>query len=85
MSEAAIRPGAQAWAWLTRRRPGRVRVRLSRDDWYMRALIGVIGLYLVVTLALPLYAMLSKSFSTYQFDLTAYAFQVDEGSGWGPV
>jgi iron(III) transport system permease protein len=59
-------------------------VRLSRDDWHMRALIGVIGLYLVVTLALPLYTMLSKSFSTYQFDLAAFAFQVDEGSGWGP-
>ncbi len=51
----------------------------------MRARIGVIGLYLVVTLALPLYAMLSKSFSTYEFDLSAYAFQVDEGSGWGTV
>ncbi|HUE46132.1 MAG TPA: putative 2-aminoethylphosphonate ABC transporter permease subunit [Aestuariivirgaceae bacterium] len=59
-------------------------MRLSRDDWHMRALIGVIGLYLVVTLALPLYTMLSKSFSTYQFDLTAFALQVDEGGGWGP-
>ena len=28
----------------------------------MRVLLAVIGLYLVVTLALPLYAMLSKSF-----------------------
>ncbi|MGE0212944.1 MAG: putative 2-aminoethylphosphonate ABC transporter permease subunit [Parvibaculaceae bacterium] len=49
----------------------------------MRAFMGVIGLYLVVTLALPLYTMLSKSFSTYRFDLTAYAFQVDTGAGWG--
>ena len=64
--------------------PERVRVRLSRDDWQMRGLIGVIGLYLVITLALPLFTMLSKSFSTYGFDLAAFAFQVDEGSGWGP-
>jgi iron(III) transport system permease protein len=84
VTDAVSRPVGLTWGWLTGR-TGRVRVRLSRDDWHMRALIGVIGLYLVVTLALPLYAMLSKSFSTYQFDLSAYAFQVDEGSGWGAV
>ena len=83
MSDAASRSGIETWGWLTGRR-GHVRVRLSRDDWHMRALIGVIGLYLVVTLALPLYTMLGKSFSTYQFDLGAYSFQADEGGGWGP-
>ena len=83
MSDAARPLPGEAWSWLAGR-SGRVRVRLSRDDWHMRALIGVIGLYLIVTLALPLYTMLSKSFSTYQFDLAAFAFQVDEGSGWGP-
>ncbi len=38
-----------------------VRPKVGRDDLIMRASIGVIGLYLVVTLALPLGVMLSKS------------------------
>ena len=38
-----------------------IKPKVSRDDWTMRAFIGVIGLYLVVTLALPLYTMMSKS------------------------
>jgi len=42
----------------------------------------VIGLYLIVALAFPLYAMLSKSFSTYSFDLNNFEFQVDKGEGW---
>ena len=39
-----------------------LKMRLSRDDVIMRAFMITIGLYLVVTLALPLYTMLSKSF-----------------------
>ena len=35
---------------------------LSRDDWIMRAYMGVVCLYIVATLALPLYVMFSKSF-----------------------
>jgi iron(III) transport system permease protein len=38
-----------------------IRPKLGRDALLMRLLMAVIGLYLVVTLALPLYAMLSKS------------------------
>jgi len=38
-----------------------VKPKSSRDDWMMRAFMGVIGVYLIVALALPLYAMLSKS------------------------
>src|SRR5262245_967236 len=38
-----------------------VRQRVSRDDVLMRAVLGIIGLYLVVTLALPLAIMLAKS------------------------
>ncbi|MFV2093025.1 MAG: hypothetical protein ACC634_08070, partial [Hyphomicrobiales bacterium] len=45
--------------------------QLSSDDWIMRAFMGVIALYLIVSLALPLYTMLSKSFSTFSFDLGA--------------
>ncbi|MHA1523845.1 MAG: putative 2-aminoethylphosphonate ABC transporter permease subunit, partial [Alphaproteobacteria bacterium] len=60
---------------------------LSRDDWVMRAFMGVIALYLIIALALPLYAMLSKSFSTFRFDLNTYEFQVDAGTGagWQPA
>lgn len=39
----------------------RVKPKSSRDDWTMRAFMGVIGVYLIVALAMPLYAMLSKS------------------------
>jgi iron(III) transport system permease protein len=39
-----------------------------------------------VALALPLYAMLSKAFSTYHFDLGQYEVQVsDEAGNFGPV
>jgi iron(III) transport system permease protein len=38
-----------------------VRPETGRDEWIMRALMSLIGLYLVVTLALPLWIMLSKS------------------------
>ncbi len=58
-----------------------VRGKLSRDDIVMRGSMIVIGLYLVVTMVFPLYAMLSKSFSTYTFDLAAYEVQVSDESG----
>ena len=40
---------------------GAVRPVVSRDEWIIRGLMGLIGLYLVVTLAVPLLGMLSKS------------------------
>ncbi|MGX9352913.1 putative 2-aminoethylphosphonate ABC transporter permease subunit [Shimia sp. W99] len=62
--------------------PGRyVKPRLSRDDVMMRSWMIVIALYLVVTLVFPLYAMLSKSFSTYHFDLGQFEFQVSDDDG----
>ena len=42
-----------------------VKPKSSRDDWAMRAMMVVIGTYLVVTLALPLFVMLSKSFEDH--------------------
>jgi len=63
----------------------RVRPKAGRDDWTMRALMAVIGLYLLVALALPLYAMFSKSFETYSFQLAELEFQVDDGNGWSPT
>ena len=59
-----------------------VKPKLSSDDWAMRGFMVLVGLYLLITLALPLYAILSKSFSTYSFDLTGFEIQVDKGEGW---
>ena len=62
--------------------PGRAaRVAVSADDWTKRALMLVIGLYLVFALAMPLYVMLSKAFSTYRFDLDQFEFQVSDETG----
>ncbi len=58
-----------------------VKGKLSRDDIIMRACMGVIALYLVLTLAFPLYTMLSKSFSIYRVDLSQYEFQVSNENG----
>jgi iron(III) transport system permease protein len=58
-----------------------VKGKLSRDDIIMRGGLVVIALYLVISLAFPLYAMLSKSFSTYSFDLSAFEFQVSDEAG----
>jgi len=38
-----------------------VKPKLSRDDWVMRAFVVVIGLWLILTIVMPLYMMLSKS------------------------
>ncbi len=59
-----------------------IRPKTSKDDRIMLGFILVICLYLLITLALPLYAMLSKSFSTFAFDLSNFEFQVDAGDGW---
>lgn len=64
----------------------KIKPKLGRDDWTQRGFMLVIGLYLVVALALPLYAMLSKAFTTYHFDLSQYEVQVsDEAGHFGPV
>ncbi|MCP3688743.1 MAG: putative 2-aminoethylphosphonate ABC transporter permease subunit, partial [Gammaproteobacteria bacterium] len=60
-----------------------IKPKTSKDDRIMSAFMLVIGLYLIVTLAFPLYAMLSKSFSTFSFNLDNFEFQVNEGEGWG--
>ena len=58
-----------------------IKPKLSRDDIIMRGGMIVIALYLLITLAFPLWAMLSKSFSTYRFDLSQYEFQVSDDAG----
>ena len=59
-----------------------IKPKTSKDDRIMVGFILMICLYLLITLAFPLYAMLSKSFSTFAFDLTNFEFQVNTGDGW---
>jgi len=58
-----------------------VKPKLGKDDWLMRGFIAMIAIYLIIALAFPLYAMLSKAFSTYHYDLAQYEFQVSDKSG----
>ncbi|NNE79308.1 MAG: putative 2-aminoethylphosphonate ABC transporter permease subunit [Silicimonas sp.] len=58
-----------------------IKGRLSRDDVIMRLGMVVIAIYLVATMVLPLWAMLSKSFSTFKFDLSGYEIQVSDEAG----
>jgi len=64
-----------------------LRAQLSSDDIVKRGLMIVISLYLLVALAAPLYVLLSKSLSTYQFDLNAFEIQRSDESGanFGPA
>jgi iron(III) transport system permease protein len=41
--------------------PARIRPIISREEWGMRAGLGVIALYLAVTIAIPLFMLLRKS------------------------
>ena len=61
------------------------RQSVSTDELVKRGLMVVISLYLVVALAAPLFVMLSKSVSTYRFDLAQFEFQVSDetGTNWG--
>lgn len=58
-----------------------VREKVGRDALVQRGFMLMIALYLVITLALPLYAMLSKAFSTYVFDLDQFSVQVSDEDG----
>ena len=40
---------------------GKIKHKMSRDDWQMRLFMTIIALYLLVAVAFPLYAILSKS------------------------
>jgi iron(III) transport system permease protein len=75
MASVAERPVAAA----------RIKPRLGRDDFLLRAIMAVIGLYLLITLALPLWAMLSKSFEAYEFRLAQIEIEGFDGSAWQPL
>ncbi len=55
----------------------KVKARASRDDWQMRVFMLVIGLYLMVALAMPLYALLSKSFKNNKGEFIGLANYIE--------
>ncbi|HEX6143811.1 MAG TPA: putative 2-aminoethylphosphonate ABC transporter permease subunit [Geminicoccaceae bacterium] len=65
--------------------PARVRPGIGRDQWALRALAVVIGLYLLITLAFPLWAMLSKSITTYAFRFELIEVEASDGGDWMPL
>ncbi len=74
MAEAAKAPAAL-----------RPLMAIDGDRALQLAFLVAIGLYLILSLAWPLYTMLFKSLTTYRFNLDAYEMQVDSGTGWQPV
>ncbi len=58
-----------------------LRLQISRDDVVKRGLMLVISLYLLIALAAPLYVLLSKSVSTYRFDLDIFEIQRSDETG----
>jgi iron(III) transport system permease protein len=47
--------------------------QVSRDDWMLRGVILLVGLFLVIALVFPLYAMLSKSVENRAGDYVGFA------------
>ncbi|MEI6535731.1 MAG: ABC transporter permease subunit, partial [Verrucomicrobiaceae bacterium] len=62
-----------------------VKPKAGRDDYLMLLFVCLIGLYLVVSLALPIGLMLWKSMEVRTFDYNAIEMQVDTGNGFQPV
>ncbi|MBS9716508.1 putative 2-aminoethylphosphonate ABC transporter permease subunit [Pseudohalocynthiibacter aestuariivivens] len=69
--------------------PGpKIRKKVGTDALIQRGFIVVIALYLIITLAFPLYAMLSKAFEVYNYDLSQFSVQASDEEGnftTGPV
>ena len=51
----------------------RVRPKIGTEGWIMRAGLAGLGLYLTLTVVLPLYALLSKSFENKAGDFIGLA------------
>ncbi len=65
--------------------PATIRARAGRDDRLTLVFVLLIGLYLVISLALPLAVMLWKSTDVRSFDFQAYTVEVDNGQGFRPL
>jgi len=62
--------------------PVRVRPKVGRDDKLTLAFVLMIGLYLIVTLVLPIAFMLFKSTEVRSFAYPAFEIEIDTGSGF---
>jgi iron(III) transport system permease protein len=62
-----------------------IRPKVGRDDRLMLVFLGLLGLYLVVSLALPLVTMLLKSGEVRTYNFDAFDIQIDSGAGFGEV
>lgn len=51
----------------------RIRPKLGRDDWILRGCLVLLGLFLLISILLPLYTMLSKSFQDGSGNLVGLA------------
>lgn len=51
----------------------RIKPKISKDDWVMRLTMVAIALYLLIAIAFPLYALLSKSFENAKGDFIGLA------------
>jgi iron(III) transport system permease protein len=59
-----------------------IRPKIGRDDRLMLVFVLLLGPYLVVSLALPLVAMLLKSAEVRTYDFDAFELQVNTGAGF---
>ena len=62
-----------------------IRPKLGRDDRLMLVFLGLLGVYLIVSLALPLAAMLLKSAQVRTYDFDAFEVQIDTGAGFTEI
>ncbi len=58
-----------------------IKEKTGRDGYIQRLFIAIIAMYLIVTLALPLYTIFSKAFDTFYFDLSLFSVQTSNESG----
>ena len=50
-----------------------IRPKIGRDGWIMRGCMVVVSLFLIVSVLLPLYSMLSKSIENKAGDFVGFA------------
>ena len=50
-----------------------IRAKIGRDGWIMRGCMVVVSLFLIVSVLLPLYSMLSKSIENKAGDFVGFA------------
>ena len=65
--------------------PPRTLAFIDKDRVLQLIFMLAIALYLILSLAWPLYTMLSKSMTTFRFNLDAFEVQVNAGTGWQPA